>query len=49
VLEAVERDKKRGPEGVGFVLCAEPGAIAIGQHVDADRVRAAVQELADSG
>jgi shikimate kinase/3-dehydroquinate synthase len=49
VLEAVERDKKRGPEGVGFVLCAAPGEVAIGQRVDADRVRAAVKELTDSG
>ena len=45
VLEAVERDKKRTAEGVGFVLLARPGAPAPGQLVGADRVRAAVEEL----
>jgi 3-dehydroquinate synthase len=49
VLAAVERDKKRGAGGVGFVLCTAPGEVTIGQGVDADRVRAAVQELAHSG
>jgi shikimate kinase/3-dehydroquinate synthase len=49
VLAAVERDKKRTAAGVGFVLCTAPGEVAIEQLVDGDRVRAAVQELADSG
>jgi shikimate kinase/3-dehydroquinate synthase len=46
VLAAVELDKKRTAEGVGFVLLERPGEPLIGQRVDADRVRAAVQELA---
>jgi shikimate kinase/3-dehydroquinate synthase len=45
VLEAVERDKKRGAEGVGFVLLERPGEPRIGQQVDPARVRAAVEEL----
>jgi shikimate kinase/3-dehydroquinate synthase len=45
VLEALQRDKKRTAEGVGFVLLAEPGAPRIGQLIDPDRVRAAVEEL----
>ncbi len=45
VLAALERDKKRTAEGVGFVLLSEPGAPRVGQLVDPDRVRAAVEEL----
>lgn len=45
VLAAVDRDKKRTAEGVGFVLCERPGEVAVGQGVDAARVRAAVEEL----
>ena len=45
VLEALQRDKKRTAEGVGFVLLAEPGAPRTGQLVDAAKVRAAVEEL----
>jgi shikimate kinase/3-dehydroquinate synthase len=45
VLEAIERDKKRTAEGVGFVLCERPGAVVVGQLVDRARVRAAVEEL----
>ena len=45
ILDALQRDKKRTAEGVGFVLLAEPGAPRIGQRVDPDRVRAAVEEL----
>jgi len=45
VLAALERDKKRTAEGVGFVLLSEPGAPRMGQLVDPDRVRAAVEEL----
>lgn len=45
ILDALQRDKKRTAEGVGFVLLAEPGAPRIGQLVDPDRVRAAVEEL----
>ncbi len=45
VLEALQRDKKRTAEGVGFVLLSEPGEPRTGQLVDPDRVRAAVEEL----
>ncbi len=45
VLAALERDKKRTAEGVGFVLLAEPGAPRAGQHLDPVKVRAAVEEL----
>ena len=45
VLDALQRDKKRTAEGVGFVLLAEPGAPRTGQLVDAAKVSAAVQEL----
>jgi shikimate kinase/3-dehydroquinate synthase len=44
-LEALQRDKKRTSAGVGFVLLAEPGAPQLGQLVDPDSVRGAVQEL----
>jgi shikimate kinase/3-dehydroquinate synthase len=44
-LAALERDKKRTSEGVGFVLLAEPGAPRPGQLLDPDRVRSAVEEL----
>ncbi len=45
VLDALQRDKKRTAEGVGFVLLAEPGEPRTGQLVDAAKVRAAVEEL----
>ncbi len=45
ILDALQRDKKRTAAGVGFVLLAEPGEPRIGQLVEPDRVRAAVQEL----
>jgi len=45
VLAALQRDKKRTAEGVGFVLLSEPDAPRTGQLVDPDRVRAAVEEL----
>jgi shikimate kinase / 3-dehydroquinate synthase len=45
VLAAVARDKKRGAEGVGFVLLERPGEPQIGRLVAPDRVRAAVDEL----
>ncbi len=44
-LDALQRDKKRTAEGVGFVLLAEPGAPRIGERVDPAKVRAAVEEL----
>jgi len=44
-LDALQRDKKRTAEGVGFVLLAEPGAPRVGQIIDPDRVRAAIEEL----
>jgi shikimate kinase/3-dehydroquinate synthase len=45
VLAAVERDKKRTAEGVGFVLLAAPGDPRPGQRVDPAALRAAVEEL----
>jgi shikimate kinase/3-dehydroquinate synthase len=45
VLAAIELDKKRTADGVGFVLLEQPGKPAIGQSVDPDSVRAAVEEL----
>jgi shikimate kinase/3-dehydroquinate synthase len=45
VIEAVGRDKKRTADGVGFVLLAEPGDPRPGQRVEADALRAAVEEL----
>jgi shikimate kinase/3-dehydroquinate synthase len=44
-LAALQRDKKRTAEGVGFVLLATPGEPREGQLVDPDKVRAAVEEL----
>jgi shikimate kinase/3-dehydroquinate synthase len=45
VLTAVERDKKRTSEGVGFVLLERAGEPVTGQLVDPVSVRAAVEEL----
>lgn len=45
ILDALQRDKKRTAAGVGFVLLSEPGEPRIGQLVEPDRVREAVQEL----
>jgi shikimate kinase / 3-dehydroquinate synthase len=45
ILAAIERDKKRTEEGVGFVLLERPGEPVIGQHVDPESIRAAVEEL----
>ena len=45
VLTAVERDKKAGAEGVGFVLVEHPGELRTGVAVDGAMVRAAVDEL----
>jgi shikimate kinase/3-dehydroquinate synthase len=45
VLDALQRDKKRTAAGVGFVLLSEPGEPRVGQLVDPDRVRGAVEEL----
>jgi shikimate kinase/3-dehydroquinate synthase len=45
ILAAVQLDKKRTADGIGFVLLEEPGRPAIGQSVDPDSVRAAVEEL----
>ncbi len=45
VLDALQRDKKRTAEGVGFVLLAEPGEPQVGQLADPVRVRSAVEEL----
>jgi shikimate kinase/3-dehydroquinate synthase len=45
VIEAIDRDKKRTSEGLGFVLIARPGEPRWGQPVEPERVRAAVEEL----
>ena len=45
ILTALQRDKKRTAEGVGFVLLSEPGAPRTGQLIDPARLRAAVEEL----
>jgi shikimate kinase / 3-dehydroquinate synthase len=45
VIQAVERDKKRTADGVGFVLLSKPGEPRTGQQVDAAALRAAVEEL----
>jgi shikimate kinase/3-dehydroquinate synthase len=45
VLDALERDKKRTADGVGFVLLERPGEPRAGQRVEQDEVRAAVEEL----
>jgi shikimate kinase / 3-dehydroquinate synthase len=45
VMEAIERDKKRTADGVGYVLCRAPGEIVVGERVDEGSVRAAVREL----
>jgi shikimate kinase/3-dehydroquinate synthase len=45
VLEALERDKKRTAEGVGFVLLSEPGRPRVGELLDPASVRQAVEEL----
>jgi shikimate kinase/3-dehydroquinate synthase len=45
VVAAVERDKKRTADGVGFVLLARPGDPRPGQSVDPAALRAAVEEL----
>ncbi len=45
ILDALQRDKKRTAEGVGFVLLSEPGRPRVGQLIDPARVRAAVEEL----
>ncbi len=44
-LAALQRDKKRTAEGVGFVLLGEPGAPRSGRLVGPAKVRAAVEEL----
>jgi len=45
VLAAVDRDKKRTADGLGFVLLERPGEPRAGVAVEPDRVRAAVAEL----
>ena len=45
VMRAVERDKKRTPDGVPFVLLAAPGEPRPGQFVDPGKVESAVEEL----
>ena len=44
-MDALQRDKKRTAEGVGFVLLSAPGEPVEGQVLDPDRVRAAVEDL----
>jgi len=45
VLEALERDKKRAGDAVGFVLLERPGEPITGRRLDPDSVRAAVEQL----
>ena len=45
VIDATGRDKKRTSEGIGFVLIERPGEPRWGESVEANRVRAAVEEL----
>ena len=45
IMAAVLRDKKADAEGVPFVLLERPGEPVAGQHLGADMVRAAVEEL----
>jgi 3-dehydroquinate synthetase len=45
VIALVERDKKRAGGRVPFVLVEAPGEVTPGHQVDADRLRAAVEEL----
>jgi 3-dehydroquinate synthetase len=45
VIALVERDKKREGGRVPFVLVEAPGEVTPGHHVDADRLRAAVEEV----
>ncbi|HWM64329.1 MAG TPA: iron-containing alcohol dehydrogenase [Solirubrobacterales bacterium] len=45
ILDALQRDKKRTSEGVGFVLLSEPGAPRVGQLLQPAKVEAAVREL----
>ncbi|HLM31651.1 MAG TPA: bifunctional shikimate kinase/3-dehydroquinate synthase [Solirubrobacterales bacterium] len=49
VLAAIERDKKRTAQGVGFVLCERPGEVVTGRLIAPDRVRDAVRELFAAG
>jgi shikimate kinase/3-dehydroquinate synthase len=44
-LAALQRDKKRTADGIGFVLLDEPGTPRVGELVDPAKVRAAVEEL----
>ncbi len=45
VLGAIERDKKKTSEGVGFVLLERAGEPLTGRLVEPDALRAAVEEL----
>ncbi len=47
VVALVERDKKRAGGRVPFVLVEAPGEVTPGHHVDADELRAAVEEVHD--
>ena len=47
ILEAMQYDKKRTADGIPFVLLSEPGKPREGQYLDPDKVRVAVEELAE--
>ncbi len=49
VLSAAELDKKRTTDGLRFVLLERPGQAVVGARVDTDSLRAAVEELAQTG
>ena len=48
ILDAVARDKKATAEGVGFVLAERPGEVRVGERVDPDAVRAAIDHLREN-
>ncbi len=45
IVEALQGDKKRTAQGVGFVLLSKPGEPRTGQLLDPDSVRSAVREI----
>jgi len=45
VLDALDRDKKRTAEGVGFVTVAAPGEVEFGQRIDTGSLRRVIGDL----
>ena len=48
IMAAVARDKKATAEGVGFVLAERPGEVRVGERVESDAVRAAIDRLREN-